>query len=448
MKRRLHLNDFFIQGIATSLRLAGKTADAEVFENIDGRQWTFGYVSGSTYGSSGNACKAYGTNIQSYNIALTRAAMYKNGVKTNFGVSCLNTIAMVPKEIRPPYLKDVTTAQLNGVLTPALLGLDLSKPGCHYISVNNNSDARFVVVVGSNETVTDPATVIKYLPFDMPLNVFNGGFQKTDPAVTGSDAYASSSISNNRVLPVDILVYQGTAPAPAQKEINPNLPNWTMRTFAPTAPKGYEVVPALNLTFNWDVLTAKYASRVHANQLFIDVLADALTTAGNTALAAKVAAMNPETFKAWRVTPDTANKKTNFLGARDDTTKLYFDSITFNNVKGNLVNNAVYFDYVYKPEAGISWTVAGTSTAAMKSSTLNTLLSESGNSYFGIHVPAGFNATEDNINALLPFSVKGMETVVPNRVITADTQVSFNLAQYNTTWFGTSRYSFYIYPDR
>lgn len=448
MKRRLHINDFFIQAIAASLRQAGKTADAEVFAQIDGNKWTWGYVSGSNYGSSGNPLKAYGGNIQAYNVVMTRALYYKNGIKTNFSPSVLNTIAMVPKEIRPPYLKDLTTAESNGIITPELLGIDLTKVGCSYYSIGGTSGAKFVVVVGSDETVTDHNTVTKYLPFDMSSAAgFNGGLQKSDPAVKGYDAYGSSSITNNRVAPVEVIVYQGTVPAPAPKEINPNLPNWYMRDFVPVPQKGYETIPALNLTLDWTVLTAKYTAKVHINTILFDLIVDALTTAGNTALADKLKAVNPETFVPWQVNFDSTNKKTILVGAYDSTTKLFFESITFNNYLNKNFTTAIDLGYIYAESAGITWTQLATS-AEMKSSALNTLLAETQYSYYGIHVPKNTEFTMELLDSVLPYSIKGLDLGVANRTLTTDYQQSINYAQVNPSWMGGNGYKIYFYPDR
>lgn len=448
MKRRLHINDFFIQAIANSLRAAGKVEDADVFAKIDGNKWVWGYASGTlTYGSVGNPIKAYGGNIQAYNIAMSRALYYKNGIKTNFGPTVLNTIAMVPKEIRPPYLKDLTTTESNGIVTPALLGIDLTKVGCSYYSINGNSGAKFVVVVGSDEVVTDQNTVVKYLPFDMMPGSFNGGLSKTDPAVKGYDAYGSSSISNNKVAPVDVIVYQGTVPAPAAKELNPNLPNWHMRDFAPVAQKGYEVVPAMSLAFDWTKLTAKYTSKVHINTILFDLIVDALTTAGNTALADKLKAVNPETFVPWQVNFDSVNKKTSLVGAYDSTTKLFFESITFNNYLNKNYTTATDLSYIYHASAGITWTTVA-NTAAMKASGLNTLLAESEYTYYGIHVPKNTVFNIDVLDAALPYSVKGLYLGPIDRTLVADYQQSINWAQINPSWMGGNGYKIFFYPDR
>lgn len=448
MKRRLHINDFFIQAIANSLRAEGKTEDADVFSKIDGNKWTWGYVSGGTnYGSAGNPLKAYGGNIQAYNVVMSRPLYYKNGVKTNFAPTVIHTIAMIPKEIRPPYLKNLTTAESNGKVTPELLGIDLAKIGCSYYSIDNSGGAKFVIVVGSDESVMDHNTVVKYLPFDMSVGSFNGGLQKTDPATKGYDSYGTSSISNNRVAPVDLIVFQGTAPAPAAKEINPNLPNWTLQTFTPTAPKGYETIPAMELTFDWTSLTGKYTSKVHMNTILIDLMVNALTTAGNTALAEKVKKINPETFTPWQVTLDTTNKKTSLVGARDSTAKLYFESVKFNNYLGKNYTMAVDMGYVYAESAGITWTMLA-STTEMKSSALNTLLGESAMSYFGIHVTKGIVFNRDGLEAALPFSIKGVDIAVTERAITADTQQSINAFNVNPSWFGSNGFKIFFYPDR
>lgn len=446
MKRKLHINDFFFQAVARGMRAAGRVAEAEVFESLDPTKWTWGYINSNVYGSAGNPCKTADNKITAYNMTVARSLWYKNGVKTGNAAHTLHTIALIPKELRPKYLGDLTAAQNTGKITPEMLGLDLSKPGCYYHSVGTSS-ARFVVVVGSDQNVVSHADVMSYMPFDMPVGSWNGGLVPKDAVTMGYSASGYSGVANNRVVQVDLIVYKGTVPAPVPKELNPNLPNWTPIDFENKAPKGYTTIPLQTLTFDWAAMANKYTSKVHLNRVFLDLVINALETAGDTATADKVRTVDPKTFIPWLTTVDTANKKTTLKGARCSTAKLWFESIQYNNYLDKANTFSTDFNFMYTAESGMKWSLV-VDAAAMAASSLNTLLGAITPGTFGIHKPKPYLINTPIVNSDLPFSIEGMPWVQNDFNVATTGAVSVYNTNCHPIWMGPNSLKITYYADR
>ncbi|ASU03705.1 hypothetical protein JOAD_210 [Erwinia phage vB_EamM_Joad] len=447
MKTRKHINEIFLEALAEWLRKQDREADAKIIDGIDPTTFVrSGYKSNNIYGSSGNPNKGNGGKVTINQLGYTAQVTKRTGEVMNGRVlSLADFVAQIPPEIRPKFIGDLGSSS-STVWDPTSVGLDMGRPGCRCFGQMGANGHAFIVVVGSDEDSTDPAVIEKYLPFTF-------GFTKSD--IFAGSAYGAETYfrnSNNLFnCTFSALVWKSTSPAPEQKPVNQDLPILTYSTPTNKAPSArYRKVPALNLTVDWEVLRGKYTSKVHYNQLWIDVVEAALRKAGDNYNADLIKRINPETFVPFQIKNDTTNKKYTYLGAQCSTSKLYFESITFNIYQAAADSTRMFlsdFGWVYAPEAGISWKlVADQATATAYTGT--DIIAENQFHYFYRHIAKGTKLTKQMLLDSFPFHADGVDYLYQTftDTLTKASANFYNELQENM-WTGSSTISVNVVAD-
>lgn len=447
MKVKKHISEFFLEALARSLRASNREADAKIVDGIDPKTFTLGYAntSAKTFGTSGQPNRANGGAIVINTISLWPTLTAENGVTSGTVPETLNFLGLLPEELRPPYLGYWPGAVGSPNIDP-FTKADVAKTGCYYLTSNYNS---FVVVVGSDESPTDIATVIKYLPFDMNV----AQFESDTSNAMGALNCIISKRAKNGMADLRVRVWQSTSPAETSpKATNPGLPVIGYNPRQNVAPENYTTIPALSVTIDWAALNGRYDKRVHFNQIFIDAVSDALEAKGDKTNANWLRACDPKTFLPFQVTFDTTAKTTTLKGAQDKHMKVYFQSITFNSRLASASDVRMYpgalAGLIYKAEAGISIDTTTTYALAKSSKSTKPIFSQE-YGYMVLHVPTGTEITPELLLEKCPFDLTGMVYKIgafnatnKNRVLTTFDQ------RFDTVWTGGNTFSqFEIFAD-
>ena len=447
MKTRKHINEIFLESLAQWLRANNRSADADLLDGVDPLTFTRSTsYSGSpvTYGTAANPNKGNGGNITINKLQYTFNVMKMTGVSLNKTPSILEFINLCPPELRVKYIGNFGSSSTTAVDLKTF-GLDTSRPGCRCFAQMGANSYAFIVLVGSDEDPNDPAIIEKYLPFTF-------GFVKGD--IWAGGAYGSvsyfrktSNIFNGTFC---ALGWRATKPAEATKPINQDLPVVKYQQPSNKAPDGYTTVPAFTVTADWETLRNKYNSKVHFNRPFLDVIENALRTAGNTAVADQIKSVNPETFAPFQVTTNTANKTVTITGARCSTSKLYFAGITFNIYQYNTTLTNMYIahmSWMYTAASGLQWNILTNQTTANAYKGTD-VVAEDQFRYFFKHLPTGTPLTTELFKQHMPFDMTGVNYAYPVYLPAAKTgNANFYNELLENLWTGASSLNMTLVSD-